>query len=122
MQRPEAMLDVTVSLWQSLAFELVAIIGEGGFQSLYARSIHLSNATFPWLTSAHPVQEIDSRFAGLKQNLEAEELAQAGEASITLLITFVDILAVLIGERLTASILLKAWGDDASNIAAKELQ
>ena len=31
MQRPEAMLDVTINLWQSLAFELIAIIGEGGF-------------------------------------------------------------------------------------------
>src|SRR5690606_35621159 len=84
MQRPEAMLDVTINLWQSLAFELIAIIGEGGFQSLYARSIHLSNATFPWLTCAHPAQGTDSRFAGLKKNLEAQDLAQAGEASITL--------------------------------------
>lgn len=122
LQRPQAIPDATVRLWQCLASELIAIIGDGGFQSLYARSVYLNIASFSWLTPVHPAQGSDARFAGLQKDLEGQEVSQAGEASITLLITFIDILAVLIGDLLTASILHAAWGDDATDIAVKELQ
>lgn len=122
MQRPEAIPDVSVSLWERLASELISIIGEGGFQSLYARSIHLTSAMYPWLTPVHPKPGTDARFAGLKKDLEGKDAVLAGEANITLLITFIDILTMLIGELLTASILRAAWGDDALDTAVKELQ
>jgi hypothetical protein len=122
MQRPEAVQDVTISLWELLASELVSIIGEGGFQSLYARSVHLTGARFPWLQLRHPLQASDSRFAGLKMSLEGRDSAEAAEASICLLTTFIDILALLIGELLTIRILRSAWGDDALDIAVKESQ
>lgn len=122
MQRPEAVPDVTISLWENLASELIAIIGDGGFQSLYARSIHLTRATFPWLTPVHPAQGSNSQLAGLKKDLEGQDVAQAGEASITLLITFINILAVLIGELLTASILHAAWDDSALDTAVEEFR
>jgi hypothetical protein len=122
MRRPEAVVDVTIDLWERLAAELIAIIGEGGFQSLYSRSAHLVSATFPWMVLSHPWQQTDSRFADLKKSLEGREFEETSEASITLLITFVDILVLLIGEHLTTSILHSAWGDDAVDIAGKELQ
>ena len=122
MQRPEAILDVTVNLWDRLASELISIIGEGGFQSLYLRSVHLTNVTFPWLVLSHPSQQTDSRFAGLKMSLEGRDITEATGASITLMITFIDILALLIGDLLTTSILRSAWGDDALNIVVKELR
>lgn len=122
MQRPEAIADATKYLWERLAAELISIVGEGGFQSLYARSVHLTSAAFPWLVLTHPLQQGDSRFAGLKMSLEERDSAEATEASITLLITFIDILALLIGEFLTTSILRSSWGDDALDTAAKELQ
>ncbi|MDB5762081.1 MAG: hypothetical protein JWQ21_1076 [Herminiimonas sp.] len=121
-RRPEAILDVTVNLWERLASELISIIGEGGFQSLYSRSMHLTSATFPWLVLSHPWQRADSRFADLKISLEGRDFPEASEASITLLITFIDILALLIGEHLTTSMLRLAWGDDALDIAEKELR
>lgn len=113
-------MDVTIDLWEKLAFELISIIGEGGFQSLYSRSIHLAGTTFPWITLGHPEQRADSRFADLKINLEGRDLTQASEASITLLITFIDILILLIGDLLTTSILRSAWGDDALDTDVKE--
>jgi hypothetical protein len=121
-QRPEAIIGTCIHLWERLASELISIIGEGGFQSLYARSVHLTRPTFPSLVLKHPSQESDARFAGLKLSLEELDCAEATEASITLLITFIDILAVLIGEFLTASILHSSWGDDALDTAAKELR
>lgn len=120
MQRPESILEVTINLWERLASELISIIGEGGFQSLYSRSVHLTNVTFPWLVLRHPLQQTDSRFTGLKMSLEGRDIKEASEASITLLITFIDILAMLIGEQLTTSILCSAWDDDAFDIALKE--
>ena len=113
-------MDVTIDLWEKLAFELISIIGEGGFQSLYSRSIHLAGTTFPWITLSHPEQPADSRFADLKINLEGRDLTQASEASITLLITFIDILILLIGDLLTTTILRSAWGDDALDTDVKE--
>jgi len=121
MQRPEAILDVTVNLWEQLASELISIIGEGGFQSLYSRSVHLTNVSFPWMVLSHPWQRTDSRFANLKISFEGRDFSEISEASIALLDTFIDILALLIGELLTTSILRSAWGNDALDIAGKEL-
>lgn len=117
MQRPGAIIDVSISLWESLALELIAIIGEDGFQSLYARSAHLNSVAFPWLLLDHVTQISTSRFAGLQISLEKRNLtapAEVNEASKALLITFVDILALLIGDPLTTSILQSAWIDDTS--------
>lgn len=122
MQRPEAMLDVTLHLWDRLTAELVSIIGEGGFQSLYSRSLHLTSKTFPWIVLDPPSQEMDSRFASLKTNLEGRDSKEASEASIALLSIFIDILSSLIGELLTTSILRSAWGDDALDSAVQEPQ
>jgi hypothetical protein len=122
LQRPEAVVEVTIELWERLAAELVLIIGEGGFQSLYARSIHLTCAPFPWIEQDSLSPQVDSRFSGLKLCLEARTSAETIEASTHLLATFIKILAELIGEPLTDSILRSAWGDDAMYLAAKEIK
>jgi hypothetical protein len=120
LQWQDAIPDGTLDLWERLAFVLVSIIGEGGFQSLYSRSLHLAHAKFPWLPSTFPPQPADSRFSGLKASLEGQDSTVASEASVALLLTFIDILTLLIGEHLTTSILRSAWGDDAVAMAAKE--
>ncbi len=122
LQQPQAMLDVTIDLWERLASELIAIIGEGGFQSLFERSIHLTSVTFPRIALDQPSQQDEGRFAGLRISLEGRDFPEASEASIALMITFVDILALLIGEHLTTSILGSAWGEDAVELAEKELR
>ena len=122
LQRPDAIGSVTLHLWESLAYELASIIGEGGFQSLYARSVHLTRKSFPWIDLNPSSIPTVSRFVNLKNCLEERDFRVACEASITLLNIFIDILIVLIGELLTTSILCSAWGDDAMNIAGTELQ
>lgn len=121
-QRPGAARDVAIYLWERLASELLPIIGEGGFQSIYSRSIHLASATFPWLVPVHSSQSTETRFESLKMSLEERDSAETREASIALLTIFIDILAALIGGLLTTSILRSAWGDEASDIAAKDLR
>lgn len=121
MQRPDAVVDVSILLWERLARELVSIIGNRGFQSLYKRSIGLTVAAFPWLEPCTLTPPNVSGFAELKQCLAAQDSSNAGEANTALLITFINILALLIGELLTSSILRSAWGDDALNTVVKEL-
>lgn len=121
MQRPEAVVDVSILLWEQLSRELSSIIGARGFQSLYKRSLSLTVATFPWLEPDALSSPNVSDFADLKLRLAAQNSTHAGEANSALLITFINILAVLIGELLTSSILRLAWGDDALDTVIKEL-
>ena len=115
LQRPEAVVDVTVLLWEKLAVELVSIIGEGGFQSVYARSGALVATRFPWMILNSSLPQSGPRFEGLRSSLEAQDATVAINASIALLTTFLDILTTLIGELLMTNLVHAAWGDDVMN-------
>jgi len=114
MRRPETVTADTLVLWQQLTVELVAIIGRSGFDTLYARSIHLVRAEHPWLAEGS-----DPGFERLKICLEGQQLAAAGAASTALLTLFTDTLIQLIGSPLTTTILHSAWGRDTADNAAK---
>ena len=120
LQKPEAVIDVTIELWEKLATELISLIGEGGFQSMYSRSLHLVSTDFPWMEQTHPWQRMDNGFPDLRKSFESRDQHEVGQASVALLTTFIDLLTTLIGELLTTSILGTAWGDDALDISGKE--
>lgn len=112
--------EVAVAAWERLAMQLISIIGEGGFNALYLRSVFLTQATFPNLVTSLKSPKSEHHFSKLKTSLEQCTPGQAMAANRLLLITFTDILASLIGEQLTNSILYKAWGNDASESTGKE--
>ena len=120
-QRPEKGTDAVVDLWTQLADQLILIIGAGGFDSLFARSVFLSQSTYPWLAVRCECSSIDHRFGDLKKSLQAQSLALARDSNCLLLTTFTDILASMIGERLTTRILDSAWEIDARDTADKEI-
>lgn len=115
LRRPEAVVDITVSLWERLAVELVSLIGDGGFQSVYHRSGMLAAGRYPWLVLDSPAHRSEFQFAALRRSLEGRDPTEAGEASVALLSTFLDILTSLIGELLMTNLLHSAWGDDVFN-------
>lgn len=119
-QHPEKVADAAINLWEQMATRIISIVGEGGFSSLYARSIFLSQPAFPWLAAGVLSPQADFRFAELRTSLEAQASGQASAANRLLLITFTDILAALIGEGLTTRILRSAWGNNASDSITKE--
>lgn len=121
-RNPEKFVDVAIKFWEQMAIEITSIIGESGFNSLYSRSIFLTQSTFPWVSASSKSPLIDQRFAELKKDLEGQAPAQASEANYLLLITFTDILASLIGEQLTTTILSSAWGNNASGKTSKEFK
>jgi hypothetical protein len=105
--------EVALGLWQPLTCELVSIIGEGGFDTLFARSLHLTHASFPWLAPGERLRLADFRLAEFAIRLDGQSAGEASRASYLLLQTFTDILASLIGEPLTTGILNSAWDDRA---------
>ncbi|MDO9049550.1 MAG: hypothetical protein Q7U66_17670 [Methylobacter sp.] len=121
-QHPEKAADAAINLWEQMATQIISIVGEGGFNALYARSVFLTQSTFYWLAVSSLSAQADYRFAELKMSFEGQTPVQVGEANSLLLINFTDILASLIGEQLTTSILHSAWGFDASNRAGKEFK
>ena len=121
LHAPIALVDESVMLWEKLHLVLAAIIGDGGFASLYARNLHQTQTTFAWLTR-HPPQAVQACLAQLRLDLGAQDLDVAGAASAALLVNFVDTLILLIGELLTTSVLREAWGGDVVNDAGTEAQ
>jgi len=121
-QHPEKAADTAINLWEQVATQIISIVGEGGFDALYARSVFLTQSTFSWLAVSSLSAQADYRFAELKMSFEDQSPVQVGEANSLLLINFTDILASLIGEQLTTSILRSAWSFDASNRAGKEFK
>lgn len=107
-------------LWRSMATEIVSVIGQGGFQSLYARSVFLTRRTCPWLTLPAANLPIEQSFAGLSSCLAEQPPEQARAANTLLMITFTDLLASLIGEQLTDPILKTSWGPEADDLNDKE--
>ena len=120
-QRHEKGTDAAVDLWEQMAAQLILIIGAGGFDSLFARSVFLSQSTYPWLAARSEPPQTEYRFADLEKNLQAQSPALAREANCLLLITFTDILDSMIGESLTIRILNSAWDIDRQDTADKEI-
>jgi len=69
----EKFADDAVVLWEQIAAEIISIVGEGGFTSLYARSLSLTQSSVPWLAAGALSPQADHRFAGLKTCLEAQK-------------------------------------------------
>lgn len=119
---PERPADAAIAVWEQMATQIISIVGEDGFNALFARTLFLNQAAFPWLASSLQAPRTEYRFADLQTSLEAQTPAQASEASSLLLITFTDVLASLIGEQLTTRILRLAWSNNISNKAEKEFK
>ena len=117
MRSPETIRANAIVLWERLAVELSAIIGQSGFDTLYARSVHVARAHHPWLAEG-----ADPRFDQLRAGLEAQQPSAVGAASVALLIIFTDTLIQLIGAPLTTAILRSAWGRDIADHAAKGIE
>lgn len=110
-KKHDGFADAAIGLWERVAAQIIALVGEAGFDSLYARSVFLAQSTFPWLTEPTQSPPEGHRFANLRANLEGKPPELASDANRLLLIIFTDTLASLIGEPLTERVLKTAWGN-----------
>lgn len=112
----------SIDLWRSMAEQIISVVGQGGFQSLYARSIFIAQRSHPWLAQPAASLPVDLSFVTLSTCLAEHPPDQAQAASILLMLTFTDLVASLIGEPLTVRILKTAWGADAADLTDKETE
>src|SRR5690606_7337221 len=83
VQQPERIEAAAMSHWEKLAAEIVSIVGEVGFASLYERTLHQAQSAYPWLTpAAAPEQGATNshRFEGLGSCLASQDPAEARAA------------------------------------------
>lgn len=117
-----AVADRALWSWEQMAFHLQPLIGETGFQALYARTVHLTVPRFTGLTPARQSESLDAAFRKLRADLEALPPPEAVQASKMLLDTFTELLSTMIGESLTSRILRSAWTEEPSNSNGQEMK
>jgi len=120
--RPEEVVETTLSLWSRLAPELTAVVGAGGFMSLYSRSVKVTGGRYSWLLSEIAKPNYADGLSELRARLGHQTPAQAHLASEDLLNVFFDLLVSLIGESLTSQILDSAWSPPAPEVPLRNLQ
>ena len=104
-----AIAAALVHAYDTLARQLVLLIGDGGVTALTARSVHLVRRDFPWLAEARPPGIAAGPFAQLGFSLARQDPAVAAKAAEAALATLGGLLETLIGEALTMRILRDAW-------------
>ena len=102
--------DTAILLWEKMAAQVITVLGEDSFNLLFVRSLLLTQKTFPWLAASPMPPQPVNRFTALKLSFSAQTAEQINAANCMLPITCTDIIASLIGEGLTTSILRSAWG------------
>jgi len=103
-----AIAVATLGLWREVAAGMAPMIGVRGFEALFSRSLHLTTQAHPWLGLALAHEDCAS-VDSLAARLEAGDPRSAQEASAALLVTFTDLLAVMIGASLTDRLLNPIW-------------
>jgi hypothetical protein len=103
--------EATASTWRLVTEQLTPVIGARGLDVLFNRALHRTSAAFPWLEVVVDRGGSASPLPSLMACLAGQDTATAAEASITLLVTFTELLATLIGESLTSRLLGPVWAD-----------
>ena len=115
----DAVAAATVRAVESLMGELKPLVGRLATLALYARSLHLANASFARPYPA--LQKLQEYLTSLRNDLSARSLEDARTASHALLRALVDLLASLIGQSLTDRMLRSAWGISNDERPTKEM-
>lgn len=102
----------TIATWRRVAEALAPVIGDMGVMALFERSLHLTCAEFPWLSTVQRAPQIESSLKNLRQCLADRERTDSSAvtaASSAHLYVFAERLAVLIGPSLSGRLLRPVW-------------
>lgn len=104
-----AIAKATSETWLLMSAQLTPVIGGNGVDAILKRSVHLTSVVFPWLAIPDVQLDSDSLAAQISVLLAGREPLAAAQASSSLLITFTELLATLIGNSLTRRLLDTVW-------------
>lgn len=111
-----------IQQWDHLAEKFNPLLGPDGVRLIYARSLELNKATFQWLPLPLPPNSSRTLFAPLQARFESRPAVEVVAAQAALFRTFTDLLAALIGERLTTQFLRSAFAADDTHDNSQEAQ
>lgn len=101
--------EATLRTWHLMADRLAPVIGTKGVDILFRHSLYLTRTTYRWLEIAEDHGDNADLPASILARLSSREADTAAEAGYTLLVTFTELLATMIGESLTQRLLLPTW-------------
>jgi hypothetical protein len=101
--------EATAATWRLVTVQLAPVIGARGLDVLFSRALHQTSTAFPWLAVAVERGGSASPLPSLMVCLAGQHTATAAEASCTLLLSFTELLATLIGQSLTTRLLAPVW-------------
>ena len=117
-QEPTAGNGDPLQPWRRIATQLCPLIGESGFCALFGRALHVLGPEHAWLVLPQPCRTPEQLFSSLEERMGDADPDLATAANDALLRTFTQLLAALIGERLTRQLLASATA--AANNAADQ--
>ena len=75
---------------------------------MFGRAVHVIGPDHAWLAPHHACRSVEQLFTSLEERMSLVDAERAAAAADALLRTFTQLLAALIGERLTQQLLASA--------------
>jgi hypothetical protein len=116
----EAIAAAARRAYDDLARVSAPLIGQGGFEALTDRALHLARQEFPCLVHTPDPEHAAGSFSQVVVCLERQDPAVATEAAAAVFATLTGLLVTFIGEPLTTRLLRKAWPDAFSEASTEE--
>ncbi|SFJ23954.1 hypothetical protein SAMN04488082_10286 [Desulfomicrobium apsheronum] len=107
-----AIAQATSEIWHLMSAQVTPVIGDNGLDAILKRALLLTSVVFPWLASLDGQLDNDSFPARMTELMAGRESVVAAQAGSSLLITFTELLATLIGNSLTRRLLDPVWEVD----------
>ncbi|MGM9482797.1 hypothetical protein ACS5PN_16505 [Roseateles sp. NT4] len=113
--------DAIGAMWADIESALQPVFGRRGVEALFKRALHLTASRHAWLEPAKAGGDgAACDLTELKARIAAQPPAVAAEAGSALFTNFRDLLASLIGARLSEQLLQTAWSTSSSAPAAQD--
>jgi len=86
------------------------VLGVDTFYALLGRALTLVKADFPFLETV-TVEPAHACLIGLRESLDGQAVGQVSDGIVAVVATFLALLATLIGEELSLSVLVEVWAE-----------
>lgn len=109
-----------VARWADIEATLAPIIGRGGSGALYKRSLNLTAEDHPWLSEAGEHAGALMDLPALHSALASQQNSVAAVGGAALFQAFHEVLASLVGQRLTDQLLGSAGLSSSPSLVARD--
>lgn len=117
----EGLAAASGRLFDRLSGRLAEVIGPAGVRAMLLRAVKMRAPEFPFLDErVVPQSPGESLAESLRARLQEQQPEAIQEASVILFATFAGLLATVIGDRLTWSLLQQIWPDTLPDAELQE--